>query len=92
MYVISGKNFSIQNITLNASTWVEIDPSSRFYSVLVKCRTSVDLYIKRIDTDTDYLTIPAGQSLSLAISMGVNNHFYLKAASSTPIAELVFAE
>lgn len=92
MYVISGKTFTIQNVTLNSSDWVEIDFTRKFYSVLIKCRTSVDLYLKRTDADTTYLTIPSGQSLSLAISMGESNHFYLKSASSTPVAELVFAE
>lgn len=92
MYAISGKNVRVQNVTLNASTFTEVVPASKFYSVLIKCRTAVDIYFKRYSTDTDYITIPSGQSMSLAISMDADNPFYLKAASATPVAELIYAE
>jgi len=92
MYVISGKNFVVKNENIGDSAFVEIAPDRKYSAVLVKCRTAVALQIKRYSADTEYVTIPAGESLSLAISMGVNNPFYLKSASGAVVAELLFVE
>lgn len=79
MYSIEGNTFTVTNQNLVANTLAEIDPPGNFYGVLIKARsTTAVLQIQRLDTDTQYMTIPAGGSLSLKITMDADNHFYVK--------------
>lgn len=87
---IEGKTFTVSNQTIGTD-WAEIDPPSSFDGVLVKARsTTAVLQIKRKDTDTEYLTIPAGGSLSLRIAMDSDNHFYMKSDTASTVVELMW--
>lgn len=87
---IEGKTFTVTNQPLPANTLVEIDPPGGFDGVLIKARSaSAVVQIFRLDTDTAYLTIPAGSSLDLKVAMDADNHFYLKSDIET-VAELMW--
>lgn len=83
---IEGKNFQVTTQPLPVATWVEIDPPGGFDGVLIKARsTTAILLIKRLDTDTEYMTMPAGSSLSLKVAMDADNHFYMQSDIQTTV-------
>lgn len=90
MYGIEGNTFETYNQVIGTS-WAEIDPPGKFYGMLIKAReTAATLYIKRKDTDTDYFTIPAGESLSLKVTSDEDNHFYMKSDTNPTTVEVLF--
>ena len=92
MYQIEGKNFKVFTQIISTD-WAEIDLPGKIYSILMKARTAAPvLTIKRYDADTDYLTIPAGESLSIGLSMDADNHFYLKSDTNPTVVEFLYTE
>lgn len=95
--VNSGKDFSIQNVTVPASAPIAVTiPTTllnpdRVSSVIIQCRTSVAMQLTRNSGDGNYFTIPSGTALSLDISTLSSPCFYLQSASGTVIAEIIFA-
>jgi len=87
----SGSNFTVTNPSIVATDFVEITPPARYNACLIKCRTEVALYIKRKTGDTTYLTIPSGQALNLDINGDEENTFFLKSATGTVTAELLWS-
>lgn len=86
----SGADFEIRNITVNSTTDTPIDFNNRVNSVLIRCRSSVDLYVRYLPNASDYFTIPSGTSLSLDVSMRrPDEAFYIRSASATPIVEVI---
>jgi hypothetical protein len=86
----SGSDFEIRNITVNSSSDTPVDFNSRVNSVLIRCRSSIDLYIRYDRNSADYFTIPAGTSLSLDVSMRKEDDaFYVRSASDAPIIEVI---
>lgn len=92
MYTIEGKNFKVFTQTIGTD-WAEIDLPGRIFSVLLKARSATPvLNIKRLDTDTDFFTIPAGESLSMGIAMDADNHFYMKSDTAATVVEFLYTE
>jgi len=92
MYSIEGKNFKVFTQTIGTD-WAEIDLPGKIYSILLKARSTTPvLTIKRYDADTDYLTIPAGESLSIGLSMDADNHFFLKSNTASTVVEFLYTE
>lgn len=90
----SGQNFQIRNITLNSTTDTPIDFSQQVNSILMRSRTSVDVYVRRTSGAADYFTIPTGGTLSLDVAMtdnsqGGNVVCYARSASGSPILEVL---
>jgi len=86
--VSSGQDFRIWNFTLSTSD-TQIVLNEKVNSLIIKCRTSVDLYLRRSGGDSEYFTIPAGSSLTLDILTSNLEPFALRAASGTPVAEII---
>lgn len=64
--VNKGSNYEIRNISLNATTDVPIDFTSRFItSITIQCRTAVDLLLRTTDNGADYFTIKSGTVFNL---------------------------
>lgn len=87
----SGSNFTVTETTISDSAFTEVTPPTRFNSALIKCRTAVALYIKRLTADTEYFTIPASQALELDINGTDANTFFLKSASGSVTAEILWS-
>lgn len=92
--VNSGVNFEIRNITLNSTTDTPVDFNVQVNSVVLKCRTAVDITIRRTSGGADYFTIPSGQSLTLDAatldnSLGGYIYCYARAATGTPVLEAI---
>lgn len=86
----SGADFEIRNITVNSTTDTPIDFNNRVNSVLLRCRSNIDLYIRYDRNSSDYFTIPSGTSLSLDVSMRrQDDAFYVRSASSNPVVEVI---
>ena len=89
-----GQDFEIRNITLNSSTDTPVDFNQHLNSAILKCRTSVDVYIRRTSGDSNYFTIPAGGSLSLDVAFtdtaqGGYILCWARSASTTPVLEVI---
>lgn len=93
--VNSGSDYEIRNITLSSTADTPIDFNNRFInSIFIKCRTAVDLYLRRLPSSANYITIPAGSSFTLdcAVSDQSQGGYiagYLRAATGSPVAEIL---
>lgn len=85
----AGQDFEIRTITLNSSNDTIVDFLQRVNSIIIRCRTAVDIYIRHDNNSADYFTIPAGSSLTLDVGMGTKTPCYLRASSGNPIAEII---
>ena len=90
----SGQNYEVRNITLNSTTDTAIDFNQQVNSIVIKARTSVDVYIRRTSNDGNYFTIPAGSSLMLDVSMTDNSQGgyisgWARSESGAPILEVI---
>lgn len=84
----AGQGFRIWNFTLSTS-FQKIVLNQKVNSILIQCRTAVDIYIDEDNSGTDYFTIKAGSALTLDLSTRTLEPFSLKAASGTPVAEII---
>ena len=92
----AGRNYEIRNISANATTDTALDFNNKFInSIIVRSRTTtIDLYLRRNIGDADYITIPAGQTLTLDCSLidqtqGGYIIGYIRSASGTPVIEVL---
>lgn len=59
-------------------------------SLMIKCRTTVDMQLRKVPNDANYLTIPGGSTFTFDISPGsTQTLFYLRASTGTPVAEIL---
>lgn len=59
-------------------------------TILVKCRTAVDLYLRKEANSTEYFTIPSGTTFEFKINpANTQNLFYLRSGSGTVTAEIL---
>ena len=86
--VNAGTTFHIWNFTLSTSD-TRIVLNQKVNSLIIKCRTAVDLYLRESAGDSDYLTISAGTSFTFDLSTCNLEPFALRAASGTPVAEIL---
>ncbi len=91
-FVSSGSNFRVWNFTLSSSDDTQIVLNERVNTLVIRCRSAVDIYLKRSAGATDYFTIPSGTALTLDVHTGNLEPFSLKAASSSPVAEIIGIE
>lgn len=84
----AGQDFRVWNFTLSTSD-TQIVLNRKVNSLVIKCRTSVDLYLRRGGGASDYFTIAAGSSFTLDVATPNLEPFALRAASGTPVAEIV---
>lgn len=63
-------------------------------SILIRCRSAVDMYLRKTASSTEYFTIPSGTTFEFKLNPNnTQNLFFLRSASSTPTAEiLVYVE
>lgn len=84
----AGKKFRVWNFTLSTSD-TAITLNQNVNSVLIQCRTNIDLYIRQGSGDSDYFTIKAGSSLTLDINTVNLTPFALRAESGSPVVEII---
>lgn len=92
----SGQNYEIRNITLNSNTDVPIDFNQRVNSIVMRCRSSIDVYLRKTNGDSGYFTIPSGSSFALDVALideaeGGFIAGWARSASSTPVLEVIGA-
>ncbi len=92
--VIGGQDYEIRNITLSSTDDTEVDFNEQVNSVVIRCRTEVDMQFRKTDNNGNYFTIPAGSSLTLDVNVtdkaqGGFIFGFLRAASGTPVAEVI---
>lgn len=88
--VNGGTDFEIRNIEANNTTDTPIDFSTRIVnSVVIRCRTAVDLQIRKNQNDADYFTVPSGTTFTLNAGSRKINAFYVRSASATPTVEVI---
>jgi len=88
--MLVGQEFSVQNVDLNATSYVEVAPPSQVHGFRIRSRTAVDILLKRKSADTKYFTIPANSVEDFNLSLKGSQTFWLMAASATPVAEIVW--
>ena len=86
--VTGGQEFRIWNFTLSTSD-TQIVLNQRVNTLVIRCRTSVDLYLRRSNGDDYYFTIPSGSSFVLDVATGNLAPFALRAATGTPVVEII---
>jgi hypothetical protein len=81
-------------VALNSSTFTAInlgvDVSKK--TVLLRCRSAIDVLISDTLAGTNYYTIPSGSALALNVGPTTGIFCYAKAASSTPSLEILIVE
>lgn len=85
----AGQLYEIRNITLNATTDTPIDFSQEINSIVIHCRTSVDLQLRKIANDANYFTIPAGNSFTLDVAYGNTIPCYMRSTSGSVVVEVL---
>ena len=92
--VCKGQDFDTILITLNATTGVEIDPSlspdRKANAFIIQARTAVDIQISREAGMSQYWTIKSGTVLELDLKSAKEQPFFLRAASGSPVAEVIY--
>lgn len=84
-----GSRLEILNLTLSDSTDTAIELVNQTNNILIRNRSSGDIYFRVGDGDTEYFTIPAGQSLTVELGARQNVAGYLRAATNGHIAEVL---
>ena len=85
-----GTDVQIWNFELNATTDTGVMLNTRFVnSLIIQCRTAVDIYLRKEQGDTEYFTIKSGTVLHLDVSNRELVPLWLKSASTTPVAEII---
>ena len=90
-----GREYEVRNISLNATTDVPVDFTSRFISsVTIQCRTSVDILLRRTASNNDYFTIKSGTVFNLDCSLSDQSQGgyivgYLRSGTGTVTAEVI---
>lgn len=89
--VTAGEDFEVRNISLNQSTDTAVDFTHKVISMVVKCRTAVDVQIRRTNNASDYFTIPANQSLTLdsMVRDQQNIAFWARSSSGNVVLEVI---
>ena len=87
--VNAGQEFDIWNFTLSSTADTAIVLNRKVNSITIRCRSSIDLYLRSGGGANDYFTIPSGSTFNLDINTGTLTPFYLRSASSTPVAEIL---
>ncbi len=81
----------IAHLDINADTWTEIVLETELSggSVLVQCRTAVDVLISdNSEPGEDYFTLKSGQVLEVSTSGTSNLGLYAKSSSGSVILEI----
>jgi len=86
----SGSDFTTSTASIGADAFSEVTPPSRYNSCLIRCRSAVDVYIKRKSADSTYFTIPSGQALELDINGSDAQTFFLKSGTGTVTVEIMW--
>jgi hypothetical protein len=85
-----GRNTRVMNVTLSSTADTAITINNKYVNAaIVQCRTAVDMYFRREQGDSEYFTIKSGTVLTLNLQPTENEPFYLRAASATPVAEIL---
>ena len=85
----AGQDYQVRNIAVNSTSDTAIDFDREVNSVLLQCRTSIDLYVRRNANDADYFTVFAGSVLTLDVARGDNDVCWVRSASGTPTVEAI---
>lgn len=89
--VNSGTNFFVWNFSVG-TTDTPIVLNQYISSAVIRCRSSVDIQIRRSGGDTPYFTIPSGSALTLDITTRTFTPFALTSTSGTVTVEILGAQ
>lgn len=84
-----GNDFRVWNFSVGATSDTQIILNKEVNAVIIKCRTAVDLYLKRGAGDTYYFTIASGTIFTLPMSTPNLEPFALKSGSGTVDVEII---
>ncbi len=80
----------IANVNLNASTYTGVSlEQTNVITVLVQCRTSVDVLIASSSSPTVYFTLKAGISIEIDVNSISDPIFYAKSGSGNVVLEIM---
>ena len=84
----TGRKFFIWNYTVTTSD-TPIVLNQYVNSLLIRCRTAVDIYLRVSAGATPYYTIPSGGSLTLDMATSSLTPFTLTSSSGSVVVEIL---
>lgn len=84
-----GQNYEIRNISAGTASDTPIDFNNKVSTFIIRCRSSVDIYLRRSNNGADYFTIPAGATLTLDVTIGNQIVGYVRSSSGTVVIECI---
>ena len=92
-----GKTLTVKNLTLSATSDIQVGFTQAVNTVLIKCRTAVDIQVRSSSGATEYFTIPSGQSVTLnmfgsidpATGIAYPTDIWLRSSTGSVVAEII---
>lgn len=94
--ITGGNNIITKNLTVTATTDTQIGFNQPVNTVILKCRTGVDLQIRSSQGATEFFTLPSTQTLTLYLTaQGQENgvmlptSIWVRSGTGTVVVEII---
>lgn len=91
-----GRYAKIVTLALTATDDTQVGFTESINTLIIKCRTGVDLQVRSSRNSPDYFTVPSGQSLTLDILGNINSlgvvdplNIWIRSATGSIVAEVL---